>query len=84
MEKVRKLISKDHRLTVLMIADELLINRESMRQIPIEFLELRKTWGDVEYDLSMHNKVHSLLFTKMPLYSSYRQTVPVRKGAGAN
>ncbi|GFS82193.1 hypothetical protein TNCV_250381 [Trichonephila clavipes] len=32
-EKVRKLITKDRRLIVCMIADELQINLESMRQI---------------------------------------------------
>ncbi|GFV71222.1 hypothetical protein TNCV_2429691 [Trichonephila clavipes] len=33
IEKVRKSISKDRRLTVRMIADEQQVNRESMRQI---------------------------------------------------
>ncbi|GFV67010.1 hypothetical protein TNCV_356961 [Trichonephila clavipes] len=44
-EKVKKLIAKDRRLTVRMMAEELQINRESVRQIVIQYLGMRKTWG---------------------------------------
>ncbi|GFW73068.1 uncharacterized protein TNCV_831871 [Trichonephila clavipes] len=43
IEKVRKLITKDHQLTEHMIAYELQINRESMRQIVTQNLGIRKT-----------------------------------------
>jgi len=41
--KVRKLITNDRRLTVRMIADELQINRESVRQIVTQKLGMKKT-----------------------------------------
>ncbi|GFX02714.1 hypothetical protein TNCV_2011581 [Trichonephila clavipes] len=43
IEKEEKLITKDRQLTVCMIADELLINRESMRKIVTQNLGMRKT-----------------------------------------
>ncbi|GFV58571.1 hypothetical protein TNCV_2897481 [Trichonephila clavipes] len=42
IEKVRKLITKGRQLTVHVIADELQINRESMRQILSQNLGMRK------------------------------------------
>ncbi|CAL1274183.1 unnamed protein product [Larinioides sclopetarius] len=42
-EKMRKLITKDRRLTVRMIADELQINLESVQQIVSQNLGMRKT-----------------------------------------
>ncbi|GFV56508.1 protein GVQW3 [Trichonephila clavipes] len=44
IEKVKKLITKDRLLTVCMIADELHINRESVRQIITQYLGMKKTW----------------------------------------
>ncbi|GFW04622.1 hypothetical protein TNCV_2226401 [Trichonephila clavipes] len=43
IEKVMKLSSKDHQLTGRTIADELQINRDSMRQIVMQNLEMRKS-----------------------------------------
>ncbi|GFV71984.1 HTH_48 domain-containing protein [Trichonephila clavipes] len=43
IEKVRKLITKDFRLTVCMIAAELPINRESVRHIVTQNFRMRKT-----------------------------------------
>ncbi|GFV60284.1 hypothetical protein TNCV_3469201 [Trichonephila clavipes] len=42
-EKVRKLIIKDRQLIVLMVAEELHINRESMRQIVTQNSGMRET-----------------------------------------
>ncbi|GFX76259.1 hypothetical protein TNCV_4036601 [Trichonephila clavipes] len=41
---VFRLITKDRQLTVRMIADELQINRKSVRQIVTQNLGIRKTW----------------------------------------
>ncbi|GFU37819.1 hypothetical protein TNCV_1063561 [Trichonephila clavipes] len=40
IEKVRKLLTKDRRLTVLMIADEQQIKRESVQQIITQYLDM--------------------------------------------
>ncbi|GFV46985.1 hypothetical protein TNCV_3033821 [Trichonephila clavipes] len=56
-EKVRKLITKDRQLTVRMKADELRINRESVRQIVTQNVGMRKTRACC--NLILHHSIDS-------------------------
>ncbi|GFY19853.1 hypothetical protein TNCV_2145461 [Trichonephila clavipes] len=63
IKKMIKLITKDHRLTVCMIVDELQINRGSLRQIVSQKLRLRKTYCRLgPHHLTDVQRLYSILF----------------------
>ncbi|GFV23649.1 hypothetical protein TNCV_149161 [Trichonephila clavipes] len=83
--EVRKLFTKDRRLTVHLTADELHINRESVRQIVTQYLRMRKKW-EIHTVLPKNAQQGSHRFCSRQYSSSHsqnRQTVPGKIGGGA-